>query len=85
MGSWFSNLHIRKNSVLTVRFVPQGDPRKVLDITVMLVPDQNPEGRTTWNVWHQFGSKKAFIQYHNTNWSRFPNGTALLMREEDYD
>ena len=70
---------------ITVRFVPQGDPRKVLDITVMLVPDQNPEGRTTWNVWHQFGSKKAFIQYHNTNWSRFPNGTALLMREEDYD
>ena len=70
---------------IVVRFVPHGDPKKILDITVVLVPDKNLQGQTVWNAWHQFGSKKAFIQFHNNNWSKHPNCEHLLLREEDYD
>ena len=74
---------------IVVRFVPHGDPRKILDITVVLVPDKNPQGQIGWNVWHQFGSKKAYIQYHNSTWNKNlgnnPNGESLLLREEDFD
>lgn len=70
---------------IIVRFVPRGDPRKILDITVVLVPDKNQQGQTGWNVWHQFGAKKAYIQFHNSNWSKHPNCEHLLLREEDFD
>ena len=52
---------------ITVRFVPHGNPRKILDITVVLVPDQNPEGLFGWNVWKEWGSKKAFIAFTNSH------------------
>jgi len=74
---------------IIVRFVPHGNPRKVLDITVVLVPDKNPEGQTGWNVWHRCGSKKAFIEQFNTTWDRHrawsPNGCPPILREEDFD
>ncbi len=70
---------------IIVRFVPHGDPRKILDITVVLVPDKNPQGQTVWNVWHQFGSKKAYIQFYNNNWDNHPNCEHLLLREEDFE
>lgn len=70
---------------IIVRFVPHGNPRKILDITVVLVPDKNLQGQTGWNVWHQFGSKKAYIQFHNNNWRQCPNCEHLLLKEEDYD
>ena len=67
---------------IVVRFVPQGDPRKILDITVVLSPDKNPEGQTGWNVWYRFGSKKKYIESYNTAWSKYPE---KLLQEEDYD
>ena len=70
---------------IIVRFVPHGNPRKILDISVVLVPDKNPQGQTGWNVWHAFGSKKAFIAQHNRSWSKHPNCADLLLREEDFD
>lgn len=70
---------------IMVRFVPHGNPRKILDITVVLVPDDNPAGQTVWNVWHQFGSKAAFIKQHNENWSKIKGQERLLLREEDFD
>jgi len=73
------------NRSVTVRFIPHGDPAKILDITVVLVPDQNLQGQTAWNVWHRFGSKKAYIQYHNQIWKNKPGCEDLLLREEDYD
>ena len=52
---------------IVVRFVPQGNPRKTLDITVILQPDKNPEGQTGWNVWQFWDSKEAFLDWHNEN------------------
>lgn len=78
-------MRMESEQEITVRFVPQGDPRKMLDITVVIVPDKNPAGQTGWNVWYQFGSKKAFIQFYNKTWSKHPNCEHLLLREEDYD
>ena len=89
---------IESERSITVRFVPQGNPRKILDITVVLVPDKNPEGQTGWNVWHEYGSKKAFIDDFNRRHeffrkNRHKNGAytssidmpPLYLNEEDYD
>lgn len=70
---------------ISVRFKPHGDSRKMLDITVVLVPDKNPQGQTGWNVWHQFGSKEAYLKMHNNTWSKYPNCEDALLKEEDYD
>lgn len=70
---------------IIVRFVPHGNPRKILDISVVLVPDENFAGQTGWNVWASFGSKAAFIKHHNDAWSRHKNCERLLLREEDFD
>ena len=74
-----------------MRFVPHGNHRKILDITVVLVPDKNPEGQTGWNVWHGWGSKKAFIEHYNAIWderrarSSNPDTLPPILREEDFD
>ena len=76
---------------IIVRFVPHGNHRKILDITVVLVPDKNPEGQTGWNVWHGWGSKKAFIEDYNATWDKHraqrsdPNALPPILREEDFD
>lgn len=70
---------------ITLRFVPRGDSGKILDITVVLVPDKNPQGQTGWNVWYPFGSKQAYIRHHNETWSKIPGCEKNLLREEDYD
>lgn len=77
-------MRVQSERSIIVRFVPHGDPRKILDISVVIVPDKNPQGQTGWNVWHQFGSKKEYIRFHNSNWSEHPNCEHLLLREEDY-
>ena len=75
---------------IIVRFVPHGNPRKILDITVVLVPDKNPKGQTGWNVWHHYGSKEKFIEQFNKTWqspgkmSPAANRPPLL-RIEDFD
>lgn len=76
---------IRSERSIVVRFVPQGNPRKILDITVVIVPDKNPKGQAGWNVWHQFGSKKAYIEDHNRVWARFIGAEHNQLREEDFD
>ena len=82
---------IESQRQIVVRFIPHGNPRKVLDITVVLVPDRNPQGQTGWNVWYRFGSKKAFIEHYNNNIIKYcksgklPNWENLLLREEDFD
>ena len=77
------------DNAIAVRFVPQGNPRKVLDITVVLAPDKYPQNNTAWNVWRPFGSKEAFIKHHNEGkrwW--IDNGmghVVTLLSEEDFD
>lgn len=75
----------------SVRFTPCGNPRKTLDITVVFVPDANPEGQTAWNVWKPYGSKKAFIDHYNKIVKRVrafdPGAEDQLpfLSEEDFD
>lgn len=78
-------MQMEQERSILVRFVPHGNPRKVLDITVVLVPDKNPAGQTGWNVWHSFGSKAAYIEQYNRNWGmKIPVKTEML-RTEDFD
>ena len=75
----------------TISFVPHGNPRKMLDVSVVIVPDGNPHNQVKWNVWQQYGSKEAFIKHHNKLWKRIrafeedPNQLLPLLREEDFD
>lgn len=75
----------------TVWFTPHGNSRKTLDITVVFIPDENPDGKTSWNVWKPKGSKKAFIEQHNKIWKTVmaieedPNNCLPLLKEEDFD
>lgn len=82
-------LRVEKEHCISVRFVPHGNPKKLLDITVALVPDKNPEGQTGWNVWHRWGSKEKFIEQFNKTWEfprqMSPATTPPLLKMEDYD
>jgi hypothetical protein len=64
-------MRAQMDNAIVVRFVPQGDSRKVLDITVVLAPDKYPQNNAAWNVWKPFGSKKAFADQHNKTWGRW--------------
>ncbi len=73
-----------------VRFTPEGNARKLLDITVHFIPLKNPEGQCGWCVWLHSGSKKAFIEAHNRTWGEIlrkhsPVGGVKLLNADDYD
>lgn len=80
---------------IRVSFTPAGNPRKMLDVTVVLVPDQNLPGQAGWNVWHGYGSKKAFIEHHNALRSEIrkrlqsfgmdSDDSMPFLKEEDFD
>ena len=58
-----------------IRFTPQGNPRKVLDIRIVIYPLSNSrEGQTSWYVYKPFGSKANYIEFHKE-----------LFNSEDYD
>ena len=64
----------------------------MLDVTVVLVPDENPTAQFAWNVWRKYcNSKREFIAEHNQKWNKhaaqMPVGALdkVLLREEDYD
>ena len=88
---WSKWVRVVSEKSIVVRFVPHGNPRKILDITVVLVPDKNPEGQTGWNVWHRCGSKKAYIEEFNKTWDELrkrnpnPDVFPLALSEEDFD
>ena len=66
-----------------LRFTPEGDGRKRLDITVHFIPLKNPEGQCFWRVWMFSGSKKAYIEEYNRTWAdRQPYGPSLLDENE---
>ena len=82
-------LHVEEENCIIVRFVPHGNSQKLLDITVALVPDKNPEGQTVWNVWHRWGSKEKFIEQFNKIWElprqMSPATTPPLLKIDDCD
>ncbi|MCI8618456.1 MAG: hypothetical protein HFG44_00045 [Oscillospiraceae bacterium] len=76
-----------KNSIC-IRFVPQGNPRKILDITMALVPGENFAGQCGWNVWRSFGSKAAYLADYNETWRKIcaAEGRSFEeLKEEDFD
>jgi hypothetical protein len=74
-----------------ISFVPHGNPRKMLDVTVLIIPDGNPDNQAKWNIWHQHGSKEAFINWHNKIWKKVrafetdPNQLLPFLKLEDFD
>jgi hypothetical protein len=76
--------------IIWIYFTPYGNPRKMLDVTVSIFPDENPQGQAIWNVWHRHGSKSAFIKYHNKTWKMLRNfeseeNCLPLFKESDFD
>ncbi|MBQ8831301.1 MAG: hypothetical protein IJ017_06855 [Oscillospiraceae bacterium] len=68
-----------------IRFTPEGDSRKLLDITLHFIPLKNPNGQCTWCVWFPRGSKKAFIEKYNQTWSKRGSSSVKLLKFEDFD
>lgn len=70
-----------------VRFTPEGNPRKLLDICVHFIPLSNSEAQCCWCVWFRSGTKKAYIEQFNNNWaqSKAPNLKDILLNPDDYD
>lgn len=66
---------------LNIRFTPQGNPRKVLDICVHFIPLSNQAGQCCWCVWHHFGSKDEYIKRFNKLWSKMPADMTLNPKE----
>lgn len=77
--------------VRQISFIPHGNPSKMLDVTVLIIPDENPDNQAKWNIWHQYGSKKTFIDWHNKIWKRVrayesdPDQLLPLLKLEDFD
>ena len=71
-------------------FIPHGNPLKMLDVTILIIPDGYPDNRAEWNIWHQHGSKEAFIKWHNKIWKWVravepdPNQVLPLLKLEDF-
>jgi hypothetical protein len=62
-----------------LRFTPEGNERKRLDITLHFIPLKNISGQCGWCVWAHSGSKKAYIEQHNRTWSAHqPHGAKLI-------
>lgn len=57
--------HMEHQRMRTLYFIPHGDPRKMLDVTIVIVPDGFPENRFEWNIWRPYGSKEEFIKFYN--------------------
>jgi hypothetical protein len=49
------------NREFLIRFTPEGNPNKILDISLTVFPLKYPELKCVWCVWHHSGSKREFI------------------------
>ena len=63
----------------------------MLDITVAFIPHEHRQGGTQCNIWHPYGSKKAFIEHYNKINKRVramegdTDDSLPLLNEADYD
>ena len=78
---------MKQEEILTVglRFTPVGNPRKMLDIGVIIRPVQNPKGGIFWNALMRYGTKEAFIEAYNERQSKLPWNKELPLQAEDFD
>ncbi|MBQ8983906.1 MAG: hypothetical protein IJ079_10005 [Lachnospiraceae bacterium] len=71
-----------------VRFTVKGNPRKVLDVTVFIIPLENTQkGSDCWFVYRHSRTKAQYIEDYNNSVRR--NQTIVLdeelLKSEDYD
>ena len=66
---------------ISLVFVPSGNIRKFLDITVHLIPQKNFKGQCGWTCWMHFGSKRACLAHLN----RLPAGFGPTYSPDDFD
>lgn len=89
--TWQKRYRQEEERAHALRFVPHGNPRKMLDVTILIIPDGNPDNQAKWNIWHQHGSKEAFINWHNKIWKKVrafetdPNQLLPFLKLEDFD
>ena len=81
---------LQSDRTIYIRFTPNGNPRKTLDISVTVLPHANPDGQTSWNAWKTLGSKEALIEEHNKITKRMrafldPEECPPLLKREDFD
>lgn len=70
---------------ITVYFRPHGNQRKILDITVGLIPLMHQEGQVWWNVWYHYGSKKAFLEKHIEFKNKYAIDKSTIPSIDDFD
>ncbi len=75
-------MDLQSERSISLQFTPHGNKRKLLDITVVIVPDANRAGQTAWNVWQEYGSKAEYIRVYN---ERMSSDVRLPMRIEEFD
>ena len=81
--SKLSELEFEK--VFGVRFYVSGNPRKLLDVKVSIIPLENYQhGSDTWFVYRYKKTKRAYIESHNQGWKEkgFDN---LMINPDDFD
>lgn len=82
---------MERERIRVLSFVPHGNPRKMLDITVVVIPDGQPETQAVWNIWRPHGSKEKLIKKHNSIWKMVramgedPAECLPLLKLEDFD
>lgn len=67
-----------------VRFTVQGNPRKLLDVQVFIIPLEkyDVEAAAWWCVWKHSGSKEEYIVSHNQRWKDYPE---YQINRDDFD
>lgn len=72
-----------------IRFKPNGNTRKFLDITVVIAPNENfVDGQCCWYVWAHYPSKRQFIEESNRkSLEHLPKEIAerFIINPEDFD
>ena len=75
------DLEFRK--LFGVRFTVQGNPRKVLDVTVFIIPLENSrKGTACWYCYGYSKSKASYIEDFNKTWKKHPE---MWLDPTDYD
>lgn len=66
-----------------VRFFVSGNPRKLLDVKVSIIPLENfQKGSDTWFVYKLAKSKRAYIEQYNSTWNGDSN---MQLNPDDFD
>ncbi|MBQ8414341.1 MAG: pantetheine-phosphate adenylyltransferase [Clostridia bacterium] len=72
-----------------IRFKPNGNTRKFLDITVVIAPNENfVDGQCCWYVWAHYPSKRRFVEERNRErFEHLPEEIAkrFIINPEDFD